>query len=230
MKKIPLLFLLFLFINSCSYPEMTLNEVVYFNDFENNNLENISGGSINDFNDSKVLGFFNKDGFNINLNDIPSHDYIFISFDLYIHGTWDGNFNGFPEDDRPDIWAMEIRPGMQLYQTSDQNIFKTTFSNSPCYSNWCRRQSYPQSYPFENNPYSGADQINLDRTCDGYWGGESALYKIEKSFDHDGKSIVLRMYDELYQPNAIDYKGISAEKCDESWSIDNLEIRVIKYQ
>ena len=228
MKKY--LIIIIIIINSCSYPELILNQVVYFNDFENNDLENISGGVINKFNESNVLGFYNKDGFNINLNEIPDHDYIFISFDLYIHGTWDGNVNGFPENDKADLWTMELRPGMDLFQKSDQNIFKTTFSNSPCFSNWCKRQSYPQSYPFENTPYSGAETIDLPRTCDGYWGGPSSLYKIEKSFESDGQGIVIRMYDELYQPNAIDYRGISAEKCDESWSIDNLEIRIIKYE
>ena len=36
--------------------------------------------------------------------------------------------------------------------------------------------------------------------------------------------------DELYQPNAIDKDGITQEKCDESWSMDNIKIRVIKYK
>ena len=33
--------------------------------------------------------------------------------------------------------------------------FVTTFSNSPCFSNYCLRQSYPEMYPFENNPKTG---------------------------------------------------------------------------
>ena len=37
-------------------------------------------------------------------------------------------------------------------------------------------------------------------------------------------------YDELYQPNAIDKNGIPQQKCDESWSLDNLRVRVVKYQ
>ena len=31
------------------------------------------------------------------VEDIGDHDYVFISFDLYIHGSWDGNHNGFSE-------------------------------------------------------------------------------------------------------------------------------------
>jgi len=228
MKKY--LILIIVIINSCSYPELILNEIVYFNNFEEENLDGISGGVISNYENNNVLGYYNKDGFNVNLNNIPEHDYVFISFDLYIHGSWDGNNNGFPTDDRPDLWIMELRPGMDLYKSSDSNTFKTTFSNTPCYSNWCRRQSFPQAYPFENNPTSGANKIHLPRTCKGYWGGPTSLYKIEKSFEHKGQGILLRIYDELFQPNAIDDQGFSAEMCDESWSIDNIEIRIVSYR
>ena len=36
------------------------------------------------------------------LDEIGDHDYVFVSFDLYIHGSWDGNFNGFDSDDKVD--------------------------------------------------------------------------------------------------------------------------------
>lgn len=105
MKKI--LFLL-IFINSCSYPEMVRNELIYFNDFENDNLKKIDGGEITEFNNTKVIGDFNNDGFTLFLDDIGDHNYIFVSLDLYIHGSWDGNFNGFSENDKPDKWIIEI--------------------------------------------------------------------------------------------------------------------------
>ena len=57
----------------------------------------------------------------------------------------------------------------------------------------------------------------------------STLYKIEKGFRHSGNAVVIRFYDELYQPNAIDKDGIVQSKCDESWSLDNLKVRVISY-
>jgi hypothetical protein len=36
--------------------------------------------------------------------------------------------------------------------------------------------------------------------------------------------------DGLYQPNAVDKDGIPQQKCDESWSMDNIRVRAVKYQ
>ena len=56
------------------------------------------------------------------------------------------------------------------------------------------------------------------------------LYKIERTIKSTGNAIIIRFYDELYQPNAIDKDGVPQNKCDESWSIDNIKIRAIKYE
>ena len=228
MKKF---FIILLLANSCSYPEMIRNEMIYENDFENENMSSIDGGGISFFNDTNVLGDFNNDGFTLFLEDVGNHDYIFVSFDLYIHGSWDGNFNGFKENDKPDKWVMEFNPDMDLFKDPSSNNFSTTFSNSPCWPNYCLRQSYPEAYPFENNPKTGSFKVDLGAICpNNFFGGPSSLYKIEKGFKSSGKNIVLRFYDELYQPNAIDKDGTPQSKCDESWSLDNLKVRVIKYQ
>ena len=223
--------ILTIFIDSCSYPEMVRNELVYENDFENLDLNSIDGGDIISFNNTNVIGDFNNDGFTLFLEDVGDHDYVFISFDLYIHGSWDGNFNGFSENDKPDKWVMEFKPDMQLYKDPSSDHFTTTFSNSPCWSNYCLRQSYPEVYPFENNPKTGSFKTNLAQTCtDSFFGDKTTLYQIEKGFKSSGNSVIVRFYDELYQPNAIDKDGIPQQKCDESWSMDNIRVRAIKYQ
>ena len=228
MKKIIIFILL---INSCSYPEMILNELVYENNFESEKLEYIDGGIISKFNNTNVIGNYNNDGFVIHLENIKDHDFVFISFDLFINGSWDGNLNGFKENDKPDLWSLEFKPDMDLYRDPDHDIWKTTFSNSPCWPNYCLRQSYPETYPFENNPMTGSIKNNLPKTCNNsFFGGETSLYKIEKGFKSSGNSIILRFSDELYQPNAIDKDGIPQEKCDESWSMDNIKIRIMKYK
>ena len=228
MKKF---FFLFFVINSCTYPEMIRNELVYENDFENQILNKIDGGEIIEFNNTNVIGNYNNDGFTLFLDNVGNHDYVFISFDLYIHGTWDGNFNGFENNDKPDKWILEFKPEMELFKDMYSDTFITTFSNSPCYSNYCLRQSYPERYPFENNPQTGSFITGLSKLCpDTFFGSETTLYKLEKGFRSKGNSLVIRFYDELYQPNAIDKDGIPQSKCDESWSLDNLKVRVIKYK
>ena len=82
---------------------MVRNELVYENDFENGDLKKIDGGDLSSFNNTTVLGDFNNDGFTLFLDNIGDHDYVFVSFDLYIHGSWDGNFNGFSQNDKPDL-------------------------------------------------------------------------------------------------------------------------------
>ena len=224
-------FLFFTFTLSCSYPEISRDELIYDNDFESGIFSEIDGKDISIFNNTTVLGDFNNDGFTLHLKDTGDHDYVFISFDLYIHGTWDGNFNGFPENDRPDKWIMELNPNMELIKDSSNDRFVTTFSNSPCFSNYCLRQSYPENYPFENNPKSGHSSVELPKICkNSFFGGDTTLYKVEKGFRHSGNAVVLRFYDELYQPNAIDKDGEVQSKCDESWSLDNLKVRVISYK
>ena len=228
MKYIYILLILFF---SCNYPEMIRNEIVFKSDFENNSLEKIDGGVLMVFNNSNVLGNFNNDGFNLVLDDIGDHDYLSISFDLYIHGTWDGNSNGFTDNDKADIWSIEINPDMDLFKDSTLDKYTTTFSNSPCFSNYCKRQSYPEIFPFDNPPKKGAHQRNLTKVCDlNFFGEKTTLYKVEKVFKSSGNSVMVRFYDELYQPNAIDNNGISQEKCDESWSLDNLTVRAISYK
>ena len=48
---------------------------------KSNNLNEIDGGGLSSFNNTTVLGDFNNDGFILFLDDVGSHDYIFISFD-----------------------------------------------------------------------------------------------------------------------------------------------------
>ncbi len=225
------LILTFIFINSCSYPEILFDKIVYENDFEEGNSEDIIDGYVtSEFNGTKVLGNFNNDGFTVHLDNIEDHDYVFVSFDLYIHGSWDGNFNGFKENDKADKWIIEVDPKMDLHKDPTTDKFVTTFSNSPCFSTYCLKQSFPENHPYDNYPTTGSSEINLPEICENnFFGGKTTLYKIEKVFPHRGNAVLMRFYDELYQPNAIDIYGTPQMKCDESWSIDNLKIRIVNY-
>ena len=114
-------------------------------------------------------------------SNVGDHDYIFLSFDLYIHGSWDGNANGFDNNDKADKWIMEYKPNMDLYKGPEFDRFETTFSNSPCWPNYCLFQSYPESFPFLNNPKTGVFLTDLPRKCPkSFFGGPTSLIKLKK--------------------------------------------------
>ena len=126
---------------------------------------------------------------------------------------------------------MEFKPDMDLFKDSNSDVFETTFSNSPCWPNYCLQQSYPDNFPSNNNPRIGSYKSGLDEFCkNSFFGGSTTLYKIEKGFRSSGNAITIRFSDELYQPNAIDKNGQNQQKCDESWSMDNIKIRAINYK
>ena len=218
-KKIFLLLLISVFSCSTSDDQLQRNELVYNNDFESGDLDAIDGAVLMTFNNTTVLGNYNNDGFTLNLNNIGPHDFIYISFDLYIHDSWDGNFNNI-DPDQPDSWYIELRPDIDTYPTIPFNVWETSFSNSVCNTAFCLRQSYPDIFPFENLPREGSSRFlpglcSLESDFDG-----TTLYTIEKGFEHTGNALLIRFYDQLYQPNSTD------QRCDESWSLDNLKVRV----
>ena len=221
-KKIFLLVLITLF--SCSQPEeLRRNELFYNNDFESGDLDAIDGAQLMTFNNTTVLGNYNNDGFTLNLNNIGAHDLIYISFDLYIHDSWDGNFNGI-DPDQADAWFIELRSDFDTDTSNPSDLWETSFSNSVCNPVFCLRQSYPEVFPFENLPREGSSRLlpgfcSLESDEDG-----TSLYTIEKGFEHTGNALLINFYDKLYQPNAVD------ERCDESWSLDNLKVRVITFE
>jgi hypothetical protein len=208
-KILPLVFFLILFL-SCK--QHVRNEVeVYNNDFESSDLTNIKGGAIGQFNGSNVLGQYNNGAFVLSLNDLPAHDLITVSFDLYIHDNWRGEL--LP--DGPAIWEMLIDGGPYI---------NTTFSNLSCsLGNICPPQSYPDNYPNNNhNPRTGAYRTDLPGVCSMKNDPNgTTMYKITKTFKHSGSSIALECLDKL------DQKDYPDPKCDKSWSVDNISIKAI---
>lgn len=217
-QSIPL-FLLYLIVGlmqACQSGKESRTEI-YFNNFENDNLSNISGGKFYSYNQTKMLGNYNKDGFVFYMNQLPAHQMVEVSFDLYIHDSWDGNQlgNGI---DGPDIWALYVDEVPYIY---------TTFSNNSCfYGPFCPPQSYPGNYPQNyHNPKTGAYQTGLPPTCNyAHLPYGSTIYKIKKTVVHQSGQLTVSCRDQLIQTNAED------PLCDESWSIDNLKISLINYE
>lgn len=209
MNKKILTIILFFLVTAC-HKNVSNVTVVYQNDFEGGNLSNITNGVISKFNNTAVLGQYNDTSFTLSLKNLPGHDIITISFDLYIHDSWDGN-KAAP--DGPDMWEMIV---------DNSPYINTTFSNADCVpGNFCSPQSYPADYPNNyNNPKSGAYRTDLPGVCS--WATSThgtTWYKIQKIFKHSGSTLKLQCVDKLVQTNTI------SPKCDESWSIDNITVK-----
>jgi hypothetical protein len=161
------------------------------------------------------MGNYNNDQFNLLLDDLPEHVLIDVSFDLYIHDSWEGNqqFNDY--ENGPDIWQFKV---------DNKTYISTTFSNIDCSpGNFCAPQAYPSDYPNNNNnPKSGAINRDLPGFCR-YVNkpNGSTLYQIHKSISHSDKRLLIQCLDQLKQSNVTD------KLCDESWSVDNIIIKVI---
>lgn len=211
----------FLLCLGCKQVEFEAEIPVYFNDFESEDLPGISAGYVTEFDGSNVMGMFNNFGFNLTLNDLPEHDFIQLSFDLYIHDTWEGNANMVDGVNLgPDLWLIEFDREEDI-KAADKISFQTTFSNGLCVPSWCFSQSYPNQFPFQND----ARQDALSRTEFGrcLWSGShngTSIYRIDKIFPHDRRNSIITFYDLLIQEN--DFSPL----CDESWSLDNLSVSV----
>lgn len=188
---------------------------VYFNDFETGDLNGIVNGYLYEYNGSTVLGRYNQSGFELLLTDLPRHDLIQVSFDLFIHDSWDGNKLGIEDVDGPDLWKMLV----------DEELYiNASFSNIACVNAngmFCPPQSYPANYPNNNNyPRKGAYKVDLPAAC--HPNGTTTWYKVTKTISHSKNEILLQCIDQLVQKNADD------PNCDESWSVDNIRINTIK--
>ncbi|WP_339813409.1 hypothetical protein [uncultured Imperialibacter sp.] len=188
---------------------VVLDSVLYFNDFETTDLDNITGGEVTKFNGSKVIGNFFRSGFTLELDGIPDHDYLQITFDLLIHDSWDGNITG---EYGPDLWFMHI---------DGQKVVYTSFANGLCNSAYCPQQTYPENGWRFNNPGTGATRKDLPAWCTHtQFSNNSTLYKIARTVGHTSSKADLRFFDELTHP--------TNDKCDESWSLDNLKITLLR--
>lgn len=166
------------------------------------------------YNDTTLHGRYNKAGFDIQLDSLPVHNKVQISFDLYIHDSWDGNSGGI---NGPDFWQMKVDSNLVIH---------TTFANRPCGGFNCGSQSYPANFPSNNYARTGEEPVQLSGACVLIGERGTSLYKISRIIRHTGPRLTLGFSDQLKQSNAAD----SYQQCDESWSIDNIQIKAIQIQ
>lgn len=204
------LFCLLVFLGSCA-ETLESSEMVYSNNFSKLDLRNFENGKLFVFEGDTVAGFYHNEEVAVTLDDLPPHNLLKVTLDILIHDSWDGN----PNDSigGPDFWFFGI---------DNKEIFRTTFSNSPCESTFCLYQSYPDSYLRQNRPKSGATRINLPGLClFGTTPNYTTRYSISKLMDHNGPKVRIYMDTDLVAVNAFD------ALCDESWSLAGVTVEAL---
>lgn len=202
---------LLLMLSSC-VETVENQQIVYFNNFSDLNLKGFENGKLFIWRNDTIAGYYHNEEVSVQLNDLPSHNFLKITAEILIHDSWDGN----PEDgiSGPDFW----------YMGHDQTeLFRTTFSNSPCESTYCLYQSFPNDFFRINRPKTGAIQTNLPGLCIfGAFANYTTRYQVEKLIEHSNPGINIYMGAELIQENSPD------PICDESWSIASIKVEAIQ--
>lgn len=199
---------LIVLVSACQEDRLESQEIVYSNDFSTLDLAGIENAKLFVFRGDTLLGFFNNEETTLRLNNLPGHNVVKVEVEILVHDSWDGNLDDGVNG--PDFWFMKV---------NDREVFRTTFSNSPCESLFCIRQSYPDHFLRQHFPKSGAIQTNIPGLClFGAFPNYTTRYRISQLVSHSGPSISITFGDELFQldnPNPI---------CDESWSINKIEV------
>jgi gliding motility-associated-like protein len=153
------------------------------------------------YNSQSVAGNYMNDSLQFVINNLPIHDSILVSADLYFFDSWDGNCGG---EQGPDYWGMHANGG---------GLFRTTFSNFPFGSQTCSNvQAYPGSVGSSNAWGTGAELRNLPAIM---WNAPiSTKYTFSRSLNHNSSSLKLSFFGNNLQ-------------ADESWGIDNVTISTI---
>jgi hypothetical protein len=199
--------LAFSFLGFACQDTLESEALVYENDFSDLDLANFENARLAIFESDTVVGYYNNEEVSLTVPNLPGHNILKITVEILVHDTWDGN----PSDGSgPDIWYMKV---------DGNEIFRTTFSNSPCESTYCLRQSYPNDYFRQNDPKSGAVQTNLPGLCVfGAFENYTTRYSISRLVSHNSSTVKITLGDELKSTYVED------PACDESWSLAKIVV------
>jgi subtilase family serine protease/subtilisin-like proprotein convertase family protein len=188
--------------------------IVYENNFEDRvGIEWTHSGLETAPNGEVYLGQFNNDTVTLMLTDLPKHQVLTLSFDLYIIRSWDGNTVNWPPEAAeafPFAPTGIIGPDEWQLVADGQTLLRTTFSNWDIEE---FHQAYPGSYPGGDFPArTGASATNtLGYTFGSF--SQDTTYHLTFTFDHD--EIELRA--------AFSATGLQIGE-DEYWGIDNVVV------
>jgi len=182
-------------------------DIVYENDFEG-----LIGPEWSDTSTSTTpicsrgfLGEFSSEDVRLTLTDLPAHELVTVSFELFVIRTWDGNGNG--QMPGPDRW---------LFGADGETMVDTTFAVGPTDS--VQRQYFPVMSEIEAQEFAPRTGAIQNDSLGYTWNGENrdSVYTFNLEFAHNSEFLVLDF-------SAIGLQGIN----DESWGIDNVMVQAV---
>lgn len=180
--KVSSLLIIFMLVLFACKKNITLIRLVYTQDFEKGIPPEMMaysadgrtfGPFVRSFNGTNIAGAFNNSMLRVQLMDLPEHNMIRVSFDLYIHDRWSG-----------DNWNIRV---------NGENQLVTSFSNTAGVG-----QAYPEWVGIARNvPARGnATDTLINGFC--LWESKSngsSLYKVVFSRPHKPKDLLLQLDD-----------------------------------
>lgn len=155
------------------------------------------------FNSSTVMGPYYNDSIVYFSSNLPSHDSVKVTFDLYIHDSWEGECSTIGKDKLKFYGGSKIAMDASF---SNTNTCQQSYSNS----------GIPGVYAAETD----AIKTNLVRRCNN--SSKTTKYTVTRTFAHSSAKLDLSWVGSL---NDI---SINQNICDESWSVDNVNIELRK--
>jgi fibro-slime domain-containing protein/RHS repeat-associated protein len=199
--------------------EISRDNVVYFNDFENSSRSltewsNARTG-VTPIGNRRFLGQYGGTAYpnlsdkqtRLSLNNLPDHENVTVSFDLYVNDSWNGSTGSYS----PDLWDLKVVGGQTLLHTTFASGYQTYGSLV---------QSYPNNYdPLQpiSTLFPSGTGASETRILGYYltdpWG--DGVYRLSFTFDHTNRDL------------ALDFIGGTDESiANESWSLDNVKVSV----
>lgn len=163
--------------------------VVYNNNFKTGVTDKLTGAILYKNNGEYLIGRYNKGGFTIDLENLPTHQAIEIIAEPRFHDSWDGN-NNYGGIDGPDIWNINM---------DGNTVLNATFSNTPCNAIYCLYQSYPAEYGMINNPPKTGAYLDIAGICHMTDVFKTSVYKINKTIKHSASKVRINFRDLLVQ-------------------------------
>lgn len=149
--------------------------------------------------DRKFLGQFVNDQVTLTLENLPKHEALVVTFELFVIRTWDGTVGN------PAAGPDQFR----VVEGGAHTLLHTTFANYPGHT-----QNYPDSLSSGvTHPagYGAAEEDTLGYTYSGQ--GMDAVYLVSIEFPHSDSQLTLT------------FEGLGLQLLsDESWGIDNVVI------